>query len=256
MMDVMLLISVVLVILAIFFVLSIMKKLIKFAVIVGLIFLVLFLITGGSIMGDFDSLKEKVSMSPNLVLFEDEGNILTGIVDSEKISLLDESEIALLDGLYSENKLEKMKEDYYKVFIIKTVVIEELEAMEINNKEVTSDDMLDFFVDNKPIVSITYEDLLLDLEVEEGNRNNKAALLAYLYEKELKITKSPIDFFENYKQKEIIVYPETIFFKFTKIIPITWIKGKLNKLQDAVKEKTDEAVEGAVEIAKEKISGE
>jgi hypothetical protein len=60
-------------------------------------------------------------------------------------------------------------------------------------------------------------------------------------------------FFKKYKEDDIVVYPETIFFRFARLVPISWIEGNINKLKDTVKEKGREAVTGAVTYTKDRI---
>lgn len=236
----MFLLLVLIVLVAIFLVITIAKKLFKIALVIGAIFLILFFITGGSIISDFSNIKDKVGSS-NLVLLADEG-ILTGFVQEDGYKGLSDAEIARLDGLYMDNKLEEMKQDYYKLYIFKMSTLKEAE---INNKEVNKEEMKDFFIQGEGITQITIEDILLTVNI--SNHNMESALFAYLYDDELKMTSSPIEFFKSYKEGELMVYPETMFFRFTKIIPLSWIDEKLNNLKNSVKDTAKDAGEKAKE---------
>lgn len=233
----MFLLLVIIIIIAVFLIISVMKKLLKIALIFAIIFVILFFVTGGSIISEFSNLKDKINNEPAIVLLENDGDILTGFVDLKKLELLDKGKIASINSLYSDNKLKEIKEDNYKLFVIKTSVLNGLQDVKINNKDVSAQQIYDFFVKDQEITQITAEDIFLEIDVLD-KISDKAVLFAYLYKKELKITKSPILFFKNYKKGKIIVYPETIFFRFTKIIPLAWIDEKLNKLKDTIVEKT------------------
>ncbi len=245
-MDLMFLLTIVIIILIVFFIISIMKKLIKIGLIFAIIFIILFFITGGSIMNDFSNIKGKITNSPSIVLLENEGDIITGLIDGEQYQPLDDAEIALINGLYNEKKFKEILEDNYKLFVIKSNALDELNGTTINNKEVSTQEIKDALISDKDIPQITPEDIAVEIDIDDET----TALFAYVYDKEIKLTKL---FFENYKEKKIIIYPETIFFKFTKIIPLSWIDSKLNKLKDSVKEKAKETVTGAAAFMKKEV---
>lgn len=236
-MDMLLLLLILFVLAIIFFIISIIKKVIKIAFILAVIFVILFLVTGGSIMSDFNKLKEKIENSSALVLLEDRGEIITGFIDIGSILLLDSEALSAANDAYKKNELKKIQENHYKIFIIKPTVLSELTEIKINNKKVTHQEALGLLLENNPILQITFEDFTADLEIaNKETRNMPAALFADLYEKEIKMTKNPIFFFKNYKEGEITVYPETIFFKFTKLMPLSWLDANLNKLKTTIKD--------------------
>ena len=250
-MDWLLLFFVILIILVLFIAISIIKKLFKVAFILGIIFVILYFITQGAILNDFDKIKNVLPGSSVEVLLDNDGDIIAGFTENKTIELLENKELVVATELYLEGKLKELKGNNYKLFIIRIESLKEIEKIKINNKEVLGEELIKFFIENVPIESITLEDITIELDIE--GTNMKSALLAYLYEKELKPSKSPIFFFKNYKEKNIVVYPETIFFKFTKIIPLTWIDEKINKLKDSIEEKAKNAITGALVTVKEKI---
>ena len=251
-MDWILLVTILLSVLLLFLIIGIVKKLLKIVIVLGIIFLVLLFITNGAIINDFNNLKDKLPTSSTIVLLEKDGSIITGFLEKEGIHYpMDNAQIALNNGLYKEGKLDDIKGDNYKLYIIKSQVLDGLSDIEINNKLVLLGDLKEFLLLDKSLNSITFEDLLLDVDIERGDMG--AAVFAYLYETELKISKSPIYFFKNYKADNIEVYPETAFFKFAKMVPLQWMDEKLNKLKDTISDKTKETVTGAVVAVKEKI---
>ena len=197
---------------------------------------------GGSIIGDFTNLKNRLNIEPSIAILSQDGTVIAGFVDREDFKIYKPTELNELQSLLDDQKLEEIKGDNYKLFIYDVSVIKQLGNIEINNKPVTSDELYNFFTTGKEISQITREDLLLGTGLP-SDEDYKGTLFAYLYEKELKPTKSPILFFKNYKDGNIIVYPESMFFKFTKIIPLSWIEGKLNKLKGSLADKTKEAIE-------------
>lgn len=216
-------------IMIIFIIISLMKKLLKIAFILAVIFVILFLVTGGTIMGDFSRIKQSIPTASKIVLLENDGNIITGFIDDDGIVLITNDEVNLLSILYGDKDLEQIKGEYSKLYIIKS---SKLGDIEINNKQVTLSQLNDFFLNGLEISSITFEDIALGIDLKNDQyRYMESAAFAYIYENDLRMTKSPLSFFKGYKEGKIIVHPETIFFKFTKVIPLSWIDEKLNKLK-------------------------
>ena len=215
-----------------FLVMSVFKKLLKVALILGLIFLILFFVTRGSIT-DYNLIKEKIPSNATIVLLEVDGEIATGFVKDKEFDLLIE-EIPDINEKYILNKYDKILGDNYKLFIFDVELFLEMEDIVINNKDVTTQQIYDLYTTELDIFQITVEDLLLTVDTEE--RDMKALMLAYLYENELKMTKSPIIFFKNYKNGLIKVYPDSMFFKLAKFVPLSWVEEKINKLKDSVTE--------------------
>lgn len=209
-------------------VIFIIKKIFKIGIIILAVLLILVIVTGGSIIKDFSSLKNKITNSSTIVLLENNGEVITGFIDKNEVLPVD---ISSINQLYQKKSLGDIKNSNFKIFIIKTAA---LKNASINNKEVTNKQLVDFFINNKQISSITPGDIALDKRI--SGLDDKSALFAYVYKNGLSITSSPVYFFEKYKEGSIIVYPDSIFFKFTKLIPLSWIDGKLNILGEKIKE--------------------
>jgi hypothetical protein len=232
-MNIFLIIIPIMVILLVFIIIMVIKKLVKWVFFSAIIFLLLFILTGGAITNDFNMLRQKIENSSNIVLLENNGSILTGLIESRNVTFLSSNELEAIQISFNQNNFSDIRKNNGKLFIIKLKVISRLQKLEINNKQVSWQEVNDFYLRNKNVGSITYEDLILDPKISWNNRNMRAALFSYIYISDIKITKSPIFFFENYRNMYIIVYPDTIFFKFTKIIPLNWIDEKINKLKDS-----------------------
>jgi len=226
-------VAVVIFLFCIMIIFAIIKKLLKIAFIAAVIFVIIFLITNGAIMNDVTKIKNAFISENTLILLDNSNTILAGFVDGEKAKLVDQTTLIEINNEYSQGNLANLKKDYYKVIIVKTKVIEKLENITINNKPIYNVEILAALVKDTTISSITYTDLVTNTNIE-GIKNTKAALFAYIYRTNIKPTLHPIVFFTNFKQNNIIVYPETIFFKFAKFMPLLWIEQKINIVKDRI----------------------
>ncbi|MBD3164553.1 hypothetical protein GF323_05085 [Candidatus Woesearchaeota archaeon] len=252
-MDLMLILLVAILIVALLLIFTIARKLLKWAVILVIIFIILFIITGGSIMHDFNNIKNRINSEPAMVLLEFNGDIIMGFRDSENYVLFSPEEISEIAGLYEKNMLEDIRGNNYKVFILKSPLLKEIDNVEINNKKVTGDELYNYLIAGETLERISIEDITLDIDISDKD-NKQAAVLAYAYDKKVKVISSPIFFFNNYKQDNIEIYPETIFFRFAKIIPLSWIDENINKLKQSVKTKAEEGLQKGREKIKEAVA--
>ncbi len=218
-MNSLLIITIILAVLIVFAVFFILKKLMKIAIICAVIFAVLFFVTNGNINKDFSSIKESIDREETIIVLVDGSTVLSSLKVGQAISAINLEEYEGTKGT--------------TLYRFKTSVFREIESVEINNKEVSSEKLRTFYEDGKQISSITYEDLELEVDLEDDLPITDA-LFAYLYETELKISRSPLFFFTQYKEGNIEVEPETVFFQFTKVVPLSWVEEKINKLKERV----------------------
>ncbi|MBR9699658.1 hypothetical protein GOV09_04335 [Candidatus Woesearchaeota archaeon] len=230
------LIVIILIILVIFLALSLVKKLIQWAVVAAALIIIISVFTNINIEKDFLRLKQGEGET-SIILVHD-GDPFMGFTRTDGIEFLDDLDIDCGPE--------------HKIYTYDTKLFESLETVTINNKEVSGEQIYALFEDDQLISSLTYEDFLVGVDFEDPKKTDKdlvygvdfgvtpevykRGLFIYLHEKELKMTKSPLQFFRLYKEDLIEVCPETIFFTFSKIVPLSWIDEKLNKLKDTVGE--------------------
>ena len=212
--------------LAFFIALSVLRRLLKFAFFLAIIFLLIFLATGKSINQDFALLQEKLRHEPTLVLLEKEGAYTAGFTEGKDIYLLSDAELAVLSG----------KGTSYEMAIVISTAFFKNESYVVNNKPVNGAQLSDYYTYGIPIESITFEDFY-EIDINNSERRNmKSGTFAYVYEEYIRPSQNPLVFFRAYQDGEIIVEPETPFFSFAKLMPLAWIEEKLNKLKDAARE--------------------
>jgi len=191
-------------------VIAIIRKIVKWAVILGLIGLVIWLFTSGAISTDQQQFVQSVENERQLIMLEDKAAYLTNPIE------------------YVSPKNPPPASRIVRVSV---------EALDfdvtINNKKIRSDEIQELYLEGKPLSQITYADIALDAKFPETG-TLKQGVFAYIYEKELKPTTNPLRFSERYKKGLITVEPESPFFQAARILPAAWIEQKLNKAREGI----------------------
>jgi len=231
-MNIITLLLIVIAILVIIFFFTIIKHLIKIAIVVAVIALVIFIFTKGTINQDAANVKADIP-EPKIILLEANGKILAGFADEKNLTLFEN--LDSINALYKDKKLKDLQSSYNQLIIYN---LDYIPGVKINRKEVTKEEIIGLYMKDEDIASITFADLLLDIDIKNPDESNmNAALFAYIYEQELKMTRSPLEFFSSYKRGEMVVYPESIFFQAAKILPLSFMEENINKLKVSVAEK-------------------
>jgi hypothetical protein len=83
---------------------------------------------------------------------------------------------------------------------------------------------------------IAQDDAVAMLKSKNTNAGEKAELFSTILADEILSSKSPLFFFSEFKDDNIVIYPETALFKTIKIIPLSFIKDVAGKIFDKTKE--------------------
>jgi hypothetical protein len=111
-------------------------------------------------------------------------------------------------------------------------VFKEMDSLLLGSVSVTGDEVYYFYSEGRDL-AFNVDDLIVQ-EAKLATDSLSKSLFAYIYQKELKLTKSPIMFFEEYKESNINIYPESTFFQFAKVVPISFIKDKVSAFKASV----------------------
>lgn len=222
-MELFLVLIIILVILIAIVGLSIIRKLIKIILICMLVFIVFVVIAGLSIVNDLGSLGERLGSGNEIVLLSYGENIVAGF---EKGKALDEKKLGENPSFYGKNKT---------IFIVKAALLSKINST-VNGKEVTGPELYSFFSENKEIKQVTIEDLHAEGISERSMRD---ALFIYIYGRHINATENPVFFFIEYRKGNIKVIPQTAFFRFAKIAPLSFLEEKINKLKEGIKDKNE-----------------
>jgi hypothetical protein len=217
---------VVLVVLILKFVKNIVKAIFS---IVGLI--IIFLIIGGSSLYlDISGFKENFGKTPNLYLLEKDGQIIAGasgfFLKDKEPSFAGKDELELYRQKFSENNLEAIKGDNYKLFIIKSGVFDSIGQVKTDDETISKQKIFELLESETPVndylkykgISIDQRDYLLDQLKIKDSAQFKGLLLALLFKASIE-ENSSVFIFSQYKQGNIVIYPESALFKLLKLAP-------------------------------------
>ena len=201
------------------FVWGIFKKLFKLMFYIGIIILLLMAANAYFIYRDFMDLKENFGPLSKEVLLVDGSEVITGIVlKGDSFETLSNQQLNEISSRLKNKDYKGILGDNYKLMILDANIVGDLD----NEVEVFGQ-------------TISQEEIKKILE--SGSSSEKAALFAALLSEEIIANKNPLFFFSQFKDGNIIIYPETALFKTVKIIPIDLFKDAAESIFAKTKEK-------------------
>jgi len=185
------------------FIWGIFKKLFKLMFYAGIIILLLMAANAYFIYRDFMDLRENFSLSSKEVLLVDGSEVITGIIlEGDDFKALGNQQLNEISSELKNKNYEGILGDNYKLMILDADIIKDL-----------------------------------DKTFESGSSSEKATLFAALVSEEIIANKNPLFFFSQFKDGNIIIYPETALFKTVKLVPIDLFKDIAESLFETTKEK-------------------
>ncbi len=205
------------------FVWGVFKKLFKLMFYAGIIILLLMAANAYFIYRDFMDLRENFGLSSKEVLLVDGNEVITGIIlkgdDFETIGSQQLNEIS--PELKNKN-YEGILGDNYKLMILDVGIIEDLgNEAEVLGRIVPQEEIKKVF--------------------GSGSSSQKAILFAALLSEEIIANKNPLFFFSQFKDGNIIIYPETALFKTVKLVPLDFFNNIAKSLFETL-ENSDRAI--------------
>ena len=206
------------------FVWGIFKKLFKLMFYAGIIILLLMAGNAYFIYRDFMDLKEKFGSSSKEVLLVDGSEVITGIVlEGDSFEALSNQQLNEISSELENKDYEGILGDNYKLMILDADIIKDLDnKVEVLGQAMPQEEIKKTF--------------------ESGSSSEKATLFAALLSEEIIANKNPLFFFSQFKDGNIIVYPETALFKTVKLVPI----GLFNNAAKSLFERTRETAKAFI----------
>jgi hypothetical protein len=156
---------------------------------------------------------------------KDEDKVLTGLLLNEDTDLMNDEQLNDYSSYLKGDDYEKILGDSYKLMVFDVEIISNLDNdIELGYKTITSDEAITILKSN-------------------SGSQEKAALFGVILADEILSSKNPLFFFSEYKNGNIIIYPETALFKTIKFIPLSLIKNIGKKIFEKGKEKAISLVE-------------
>ncbi len=230
---------------------KILKLVLKVLSIFFLIIVVVSGILGFFVYDDVMDLKQGLSEQDNLLILQKDNQIFTGIKanfgqlseqQQESFQPLTNDQVIEYGGYYNNQQYELIKQDNYKVFFIDYTVFQDIEHVEIEDEEFSNEFILTLLESNDPdnvfkteLKNKGYH----DAEISRITLDNpKSHFFVMLFNE--KIQKDKFFLVKELKNKNIIVYPETITFKVINYLSVDFVIDKLSGLVDDTSDKVQE----------------
>jgi len=201
------------------FVWGIFKKLFKLMFYAGIIILLLMAANAYFIYRDFMDLRENFGLSSKEVLLVDGSEVVTGIIlKGDDFEALSSQQLNEFSFELKNKNYEEILGGNYKLMILDVDIVNDL------------DNQVDVLGQTMP-----QEEIKKTLKA--GSSSEKATLFAALLSEEIIANKNPLFFFSQFKDGNIIIYPETALFKTVKLVPIDLFNDVAESLFTKTKEK-------------------
>ena len=212
-------ITIIIITLIIVFVWGIFKRLFKLMFYAGIIIFLLLAANTYFIYQDFKDLGENFGVSEKKVILKDEDKVLTGLLLNEDTDLMNDEQLNDYSSYLKGDDYEKILGDSYKLMVFDVEIISNLDNdIDLGYKTITSDEAITILKSN-------------------SGSQEKAALFGVILADEILNSRNPLFFFSEFKNNNIIIYPETALFKTIKFIPLSLMKNIGEKIFEKTKEK-------------------
>ena len=212
-------ISIIVFFLVLVFIWGFFKKIFKLLYYAGIIITLLLAANLYFIYQDFRDLRENFGVSEKKVVLKDGSGILTGLLLNEDASLMTNQQLNDYSIYLKNNDYKKILDNSYKLMIFDVEIISSLDnEIDLGYKAITPNEA----------VSILKSD---------ASQEEKASLFSIILTDEILSSKNPLFFFSEFKEGNIIIYPETALFKTVKLVPTDLFKNIAESLFEKTKEK-------------------
>jgi len=213
-------ISIIVFVLVLVLIWGLFKKLFKLMFYAGIIISLLLAANLYFIYQDFKDLRENFGISEKKVILVDGNEVLTGLLMGEETDFLTNTQLSDYSYSLRNDDYEEILGDSYKLMVFDIGIIENLDKdIDLGIKTVTSDEAA------------------ATLKSDTFSSKDKAALFSVILADEILTSRNPLFFFSEFKDGNIIIYPETALFKTVKLIPLSFIKDVGEKIFEKSKEK-------------------
>jgi len=196
----------------------IFRKLLKALLFAKLLTIIIVLIFGFLLYKDAVDFSENFPIEPKLFLFEEDGEIVAGVIlasfnfseEDPDMAVLTVEELAVMNSDYGFGHLRNMLADNYMMFIFKS---EMFDGIEVN-------------MSRKSDLSDIPPEMLT-----EEQRQQQNSIVYFAKFNKLMENGDPMIIIRGHKQDNIIIYPPRLIFKLLKQIPDSLFETISEKLQ-------------------------
>lgn len=213
-------IIIVIVVLVAVFAWSIFKKLSKMLFYMGIVIFVLLALNLFFVYQDFVDLRKNFGVSEKKVILVDGDKVLTALLLGEEVEPMTSRQMNEFSSYLKDNNYKAILGDSYKLMVFDVGIISNLDTDIDDGNKVMSND-----------------DAVMRLRSDVASAEEKAALFSVILADNILSSKNPLFFFSQFKEGNIVIYPETALFKSIKLIPVSFIENIGKKIFEKGKEK-------------------
>ena len=196
------------------------KKLLKLLFYAGIIISLILAVNIFFVYLDFNDLRKNFGVSEKKVILKDDRGILTGLLLNEDAKLMTDKQLDDYSSYLKNNNYEKILGDSYKLMIFDVNIIKNLDD--------------EIVIEGQ---TITPNEAIKILKSKNNNAEENAALFSTILSDEILSSRNPLFFFSEFKNGNIVIYPETTLFKTMKFIPLSLMEDIGKKIFEKTKEK-------------------
>ena len=245
-MDLSSIITIIIFIVSAIVIFKIVKTILKTILIILILSFLLIAIFGFFTYQDAVELKDNLETKPKLMLLQDNENIIAGFVITDfkkEAEFLALSQITKYQNSFKKQDYKKMLGNNYKMFIIEIKAFDfDDEEFDFVGKKVSKNLLYSVLKSNNPI-GLYKSETGMDPAIYgiSDPVEFKSQVFALLFSEAIE-KRGQFFIFNEYKEENIIVYPETAVFKFIKLIPTFFIKNMVEKAKDSAIDKINQTI--------------
>ncbi|MBW2981278.1 hypothetical protein KY343_00215 [Candidatus Woesearchaeota archaeon] len=230
-------IGLILIVILIVLVIKFVKNIMKSIIIIISILVILSLLGSSFVYLDINDFKEKFPVLPSLYLLEKDDKIVAGIFGAKIYSYIPEEQLNSYQQNFEENKLEEIKSNHYKLFIININAFDSVTDIQIEQDGSLSKEEVDDLLDS----STPIEDFMAINNIPEQDKeilmndfkiDDEAEFKALLFYRLFDEATEDGTFFvlKEYKKDNVIVYPKSTIFRLVKELPLSLLNKLIGNL--------------------------
>ena len=199
-------------------------------------------VAGGILIyADANDFRQNFPAIPSLYLLEKDGRVVAGFYgafsETSQPFLTKKDRLSEYQAYYEEEELDKIKGDYYKIFIFKSESFDYITEVQTEGEVLSRETIFDLLSSDTPVNDYLIlkempldqrSNLLNQLKLEDKSQF-KALLFVLLFSKSLD-EKGPLFTFTEFKQGNVVIYPESAITSLIKEIPLSLLDNLILKV--------------------------
>lgn len=205
------------------------KKIIKISSIISSVMFAFLVVFGILVFFDTQSFNKGFETEEKIFILDDNG-FTAGLKvidfdDESTIEYLTDKDLAQLESLYTNIEYKQMLKNSWRLFVIESSFLTGSDSIQISpTQTLTNEQAIQVLRSDNPNL-VFYRAFYPDVQESQIDKIPDNELKANIFIQMFgdTMSKSPVNFYMGYKNKKIIIYPETIMFTVVKLAPEKYI---------------------------------